>query len=138
LVRVLLQQLLQGLMALQAQGISHRDVKPENLLVRDLTGANSSSSSSSGGGSSSSGREKRSGGGCKLLAAADLHLRLIDFGSAVDAHSVASGLYGPLGRGPTSSSNSSTNSSSSGGSSGPSVDELTMEYAAPEVLFSSR
>jgi hypothetical protein len=65
---------------------------------------------------------------------ADLHLRLIDFGSAVDAHSIASGLFGPLGQ-PQHHPSSSNSSSRSGG---PSVDELTMEYAAPEVLFASR
>lgn len=42
-----------------------------------------------------------------------LHLRLIDFGSAVDAH-VLQSLYG---------------------SEGPSADELTLEYAPPEALF---
>jgi hypothetical protein len=84
--------------------------------------ATTSSSSSNGG---SSGCEQR-------VSPAQFRVRLIDFGSAVDAHSIASGLYGPLGQ-PGSSSSSS---SSSGG--GPSVDELTLEYASPEVLFSSR
>lgn len=42
-----------------------------------------------------------------------LHLRLIDFGSAVDTH-VLQSLYG---------------------SEGPSADELTLEYAPPEALF---
>jgi serine/threonine protein kinase len=140
----LLQQLLQGLAALQAQGISHRDVKPENLLVRELANSSSSSSGSSGSSSSSRGGSGRGssssnkdGGGCKLHPLpADLHLRLIDFGSAVDAHSIASGLFGPLGQ--PQHHSSSSNSSSSSRSGGPSVDELTMEYAAPEVLFASR
>ena len=42
-----------------------------------------------------------------------LHLRLIDFGSALDAHSVSS-LYGEQG---------------------PSAEEQTMEYAPPEALL---
>ena len=42
-----------------------------------------------------------------------LHVRLIDFGSALDAHSVSS-LYGEQG---------------------PSTEEQTMEYAPPEVLL---
>ena len=142
LVRVLLQQLLQGLAALQAQGISHRDVKPENLLVRELANSSSSSSGSSsssrGGSGHGSSSSNKDGGGCKLHPLpADLHLRLIDFGSAVDAHSIASGLFGPLGQ-PQHHSSSSNSSSSSSRSGGPSVDELTMEYAAPEVLFASR
>lgn len=42
-----------------------------------------------------------------------LHVRLIDFGSALDAHSVSS-LYGEQG---------------------PSAEEQTMEYAPPEALL---
>ena len=42
-----------------------------------------------------------------------LHIRLIDFGSALDAHSVSS-LYGEQG---------------------PSAEEQTMEYAPPEALL---
>lgn len=61
-------------------------MKPENLLVRP--GALE--------------RQKRA-----------LHVRLIDFGSAIDAHSIRH-LYG---------------------SHGPSVDEQTMEYAPPEAVL---
>jgi serine/threonine protein kinase len=125
-----LQQLLQGLAALQAQGISHRDVKPENLLVREAATTTTSSSSSAGG-----------AGGCEQrVSSSHFHVRLIDFGSAVDAHSIASGLYGPLGQPGSSSSSSSGGGGANGSSSssGPSVDELTLEYAAPEVVFSSR
>ena len=61
-------------------------MKPENLLL------------------ASSGTEAPEAGG---------HLRLIDFGSAVDPWSLQH-LYGE---------------------GGPSADELTLEYAPPEVLF---
>lgn len=49
----------------------------------------------------------------KPFAVGDLHLRLIDFGSALDKHSIEH-LYG---------------------GNGPSDDEQTAEYAPPEVLL---
>ena len=67
-----------------------RDVKLENLLVR--TG----------------GLPQDGTGGAQAL-----HLRLIDFGSALDPHSLRS-LYGE---------------------EGPSAEEQTMEYAPPEALL---
>ena len=86
-IRDLLQQLLLGLAALRVHNITHRDVKPGNALLR-------------------------------LAAAPDggtgrMHLRLIDFGSAVDRYSVER-LYGE----------------------GPSSEEQTATYAPPEALLS--
>ena len=70
-----------------------RDVKPENLLVR------------------MAGKEQGSGDGG--AAGSGLHVRLIDFGSAIDAHSLRH-LYGP---------------------GGPSDREQTPEYAPPEAVL---
>ncbi len=70
---------------LRVWGFNCRDVKPENLLLQP-------------------GREGRE---------PSVHLRLIDFGSAIDAHSVRQ-LYG---------------------AQGPSVNEQTQEYAPPEALL---
>ncbi|KAK9827406.1 hypothetical protein WJX81_008695 [Elliptochloris bilobata] len=82
-LRSLLKQTLAALAALHAANVTHRDVKPENLLVRPGRGE----------------------GG--------LHLRLIDFGSALDAHAVRA-LYGVAG---------------------PSDAQQTREYAPPEALL---
>ncbi len=67
-------------------------MKPENLLVRAAGRELGSASSGAGGG---------------------LHVRLIDFGSAIDAHSLRH-LYGP---------------------GGPSDREQTPEYAPPEAVL---
>ena len=68
----------------------YRDVKLENLLVR------------------TEGLPQDSAGSVQVL-----HVRLIDFGSALDPHSLRS-LYGE---------------------GGPSAEEQTMEYAPPEALL---
>lgn len=68
LARDLLRQLFTALAALEAAGVSHRDVKPANLLVRQGEG---------GEGEGGSG-----GGGDPAAAAAPALLRLADFGSA--------------------------------------------------------
>ena len=168
-VRSVLQQLLMALDAVHAANMSHRDVKPENLLMMDLGGPwdsyysgnhaggrNSSSSTEDSNvhstATASSSRRERSGGqGGKrdttttsssssssmpempeasgsdtdgdtaatnrhLPNPSQLHLRLIDFGSAVDLHSL-SHLYGK---------------------GGPGLGEMTLEYAPPEVLFGSK
>ena len=70
-----------------------RDFKPENLLLRTVS-ANETNLN-------------------QPLSVGDLQLRLIDFGSAVDKHSIEQ-LYG---------------------SEGPSDDEQTAEYAPPEALL---
>lgn len=92
----------------QSSACTCRDVKPENLLLQTRNGTHTSPSSASSGrplgvddlGKGSFGVE-------------DLHLRLIDFGSALDKHSVEE-LYG---------------------AEGPSEDEQTAEYAPPEALL---
>lgn len=71
----------------------YRDFKPENLLLRTVS-ANETNLN-------------------QPLSVGDLQLRLIDFGSAVDKHSIEQ-LYG---------------------SEGPSDDEQTAEYAPPEALL---
>lgn len=109
-----MRQLLQGLEALHTANISHRDVKPENLLVA-LAAADVKGPSA----------HNPSGDPDPL----SLHLRLIDFGSAVDAPSIMGGLYGPK---------TGAGGADVAGEGGPSLDEVTLEYAAPEVLFSSR
>ena len=68
-------------MTLSHSGGAHRDVKPDNMLVR--------------------------------LSAESMHLRLIDFGSALDEF-VITHLYGQAG---------------------PSVQQQTPEYAPPEALL---
>lgn len=90
-IRDTMRQLLLSLAAVHDANVSHRDVKPENLLM--------------------SGEPKG-----HARAGQQLHLRLIDFGSALDKYSLGV-MYGMQGPG--------------GG-------ELTLEYAPPEVLFSSR
>lgn len=82
-----------------------RDVKPENLLLQRTDGFDQSAE-----------QGFRRPPGAKLgipLSVGDLHLRLIDFGSALNKHSVK-GLYG---------------------AEGPSDDEQTAEYAPPEALL---
>lgn len=110
-VASMMQQLLQGLEALHAANISHRDVKPENLLVA----------------STDTGNPKPHQLEFSQLSPLSLHLRLIDFGSAVDLPSLREGLYGARSR-----------AGDETGREGPTLDELTIEYAPPEVLFSSR
>lgn len=80
-------------------------MKPENLLLQRIN----RKSSTAQGGAKLTGPDDVS----KPFAVGDLHLRLIDFGSALDKHSVEQ-LYG---------------------SYGPSDDEQTAEYAPPEVLL---
>jgi len=87
-------QVLLALAAVHQQNVTHRDVKPENLLVT-FPGCHA---------------EEAARRGCRPES---MHLRLIDFGSAVDGHS-AFHLYG---RG------------------GPSEAEQTAEYAPPEAVF---
>ena len=83
-----------------------RDIKPENLLLKSTTPCNKHDRCAQPGLEADSN---------KPLGVEDLHLRLIDFGSAVDKHS-AEQLYG---------------------SEGPSDDEQTAEYAPPEALLQS-
>eukprot|EP00878_Enallax_costatus_P010077 GHUV01010518.1.p1 GENE.GHUV01010518.1~~GHUV01010518.1.p1 ORF type:complete len:851 (+),score=193.00 GHUV01010518.1:408-2960(+) len=123
-VASMMQQLLQGLEAVHAANISHRDVKPENLLVTPLPAGSGGAGSASLGGTEHSGNSQPD----PLL----LHLRLIDFGSAVDRPSIAAGLYGRRRAGGVVSEGAGEDFQ------GPSMDELTLEYAPPEVLFSSR
>ncbi|KAK9917046.1 hypothetical protein WJX75_000279 [Coccomyxa subellipsoidea] len=85
MLRDILRQTLLALEILHTANVTHRDVKPENLLLQP------------GGGEGKPG----------------VHLRLIDFGSAIDAHTVRQ-LYG---------------------TQGPSVNEQTQEYAPPEALL---
>ena len=80
--REIMRQLLQGLAELHAAGVAHRDVKPDNLLVR-----------------------RGDPGSDEPIAC-----RLADFGSAIDAHALKH-LF-PEG--------------------GPSLEDLTEEYAPPE------
>ncbi|DBA74684.1 TPA: hypothetical protein ACH3X2_009349 [Trebouxia sp. C0005] len=92
-VRDLLRQMLSALALLQAANITHRDVKPENVLLRAMNLAAAAAG--------------------LPLSVGDLHVRLIDFGSAVDKHSIEH-LYS---------------------TEGPSDDEQTAEYAPPEALL---
>ena len=87
---------------------SCRDVKPENLLLQKKNRGHHETSSAHGGHQPIGPDETR-----KPFAVGDLHLRLIDFGSALDKHSIEH-LYG---------------------GNGPSDDEQTAEYAPPEVLL---
>ncbi|KAI8471128.1 MAG: hypothetical protein J3K34DRAFT_468469 [Monoraphidium minutum] len=108
LVRSVARQALLALAAAHAAGAAHRDVKPENLLVRFERRPFDAAGGGGGGGALGGG-----GGDGGAPDVAGMHLRLIDWGSAADAASAAR-LYG---RG------------------GPGLGELTMEYAPPEVFF---
>ncbi|KAL0037567.1 hypothetical protein WJX77_002920 [Trebouxia sp. C0004] len=92
-IRDLLRQMLSALAVLQAANITHRDLKPENVLLRSTNLAAAAAG--------------------LPLSVEDLHMRLIDFGSAVDKHSIEH-LYS---------------------TEGPSDDEQTAEYAPPEALL---
>ena len=83
-------------------------MKPENLLLQRTDTGHCESPSAQGPCQPTGPDDSR-----KTFAVGDLHLRLIDFGSALDKHSVEQ-LYG---------------------SNGPSDDEQTAEYAPPEVLL---
>ncbi len=91
-----------------------RDVKPENLLLRMTPPCNQSSA-----GKCAEPDPSQIPGGppgvkpSRPVSVGDLHVRLIDFGSAVDKHSIEQ-LYG---------------------SEGPSDDEQTAEYGPPEALL---
>jgi serine/threonine protein kinase len=133
-----MQQLLQGLAAVQAANISHRDVKPENLLVRPVAAAAPAAAAAANNvpNTEQLSQQQASNHSSSSSSALppdplSLHLRLIDFGSALDPVSMASGLYGRP---------QATVAGGGGveGGTGPSLDELTLEYAPPEVIFSSR
>ena len=83
-------------------------MKPENLLLQRTHRSRHESSSAQGSRQPTGPDDTR-----KRFAVGDLHLRLIDFGSALDKHSIEH-LYG---------------------GNGPSDDEQTDEYAPPEVLL---
>jgi serine/threonine protein kinase len=145
-----MQQLLQGLAAVQAANVSHRDVKPENLLVRPAAAAAASGTAAAADLSAgsqhqrqeqhaqghhpnvdtpkNSGTSSSSSGDALTPDPLSLHLKLIDFGSALDPGSIAAGLYG----------RPQATAAGAEGGFGPSLDELTLEYAPPEVIFSSR
>lgn len=142
-VASLMQQLLQGLAALQAANVSHRDVKPENLLVRPRAAAHTAAAGRGpsgnwqadvdvGSGSSSDTAQQQ---GFIAPDPLSLHLRLIDFGSAADQQSCKKGLYG---RSKASVAGGGGGGVGSAAAGGPGLDELTLEYAPPEVIFSSR
>eukprot|EP00250_Pteridium_aquilinum_P003956 c14216_g1_i1 orf=1160-2065(+) len=96
-MRNLLHQLLLGVKACHDRNITHRDIKPENMMIRATS------------------RCSVSGQASQLHEEfpCNLSMRIIDFGSAVDAYSLHN-LYGPLG---------------------PSRSEQTEEYTPPESFL---
>lgn len=121
-VKVLLRQVLQAAAALHAANITHRDIKPENILVMDSK-AHESPPSAVGHetaddyniGGKASGESTDDPPPPPLLFSLTVHARLIDFGSAVDRYSMQR-LFG------TSAGDLS-------------LQDLTLDYAPPEVLF---
>eukprot|EP00898_Chlorokybus_atmophyticus_P008559 jgi/Chlat1/8704/Chrsp88S08082 len=90
--RNLLQQLLQALRFCHAHNITHRDVKPENMVLMETPGLN----------------------GLGMGSTHDQnHLRLVDFGSALDNNTIQF-LYGKQG---------------------PTIEQETPDYAPPEALY---
>jgi serine/threonine protein kinase len=90
-VRTILWQLLTALDQIHSNGIVHRDIKPENVMVQ---------------------RE-----GLQSEDDAQLHIRVIDFGSSLDDYTLSNSLFSK---------------------SGISSAQTTVEYSPPEQLFGSR
>mmetsp|Transcript_16048 Transcript_16048/g.31699 ORF Transcript_16048/g.31699 Transcript_16048/m.31699 type:complete len:338 (-) Transcript_16048:159-1172(-) len=89
-IRELMRQLLEGIASCHDKNVTHRDVKPSNLIVHIPT------------------HEEQ-----QMDPSGEPVLKLADFGSAVDEYST-NNLYGLRG---------------------PSLDDETLDYAPPEVLF---